>query len=155
LAVLEITTPRGLLAPFYRLWFDGVVPLLGKVLPGGSAYAYLPASVRRFPGPEELAALLGEAGVESVRFRLLAGGIVAPQVGEASCRGWRRSARRPGSRRTSASSRPGSTRRCAATRASSPPRAPTRSRAASGCGRCSSSSPPRRSTSRRSRRASR
>ena len=49
LGILEITTPRGPLAPFYRVWFDRVVPLLGKVLPGGAAYTYLPASVRRFP----------------------------------------------------------------------------------------------------------
>jgi demethylmenaquinone methyltransferase / 2-methoxy-6-polyprenyl-1,4-benzoquinol methylase len=84
LAILEITRPRGLLAPFYRLWFDGIVPLLGKILPGGSAYAYLPASVRRFPGPEELASLLEAAGFGAVRFRLLAGGIVALHVGEAA-----------------------------------------------------------------------
>jgi demethylmenaquinone methyltransferase/2-methoxy-6-polyprenyl-1,4-benzoquinol methylase len=77
LGVLEITRPRGLLAPFYRVWFDGVVPLLGKLLPGGSAYTYLPASVRRFPGPEDLAALLRAAGFEDVRYRLFAGGIVA------------------------------------------------------------------------------
>ena len=51
LAVLEITRPRGLLRPFFRLWFDVLVPLAGKVLPGGKAYTYLPASVRRFPGP--------------------------------------------------------------------------------------------------------
>src|SRR6187399_2548552 len=57
-SILEITQPRGLLRPFYKLWFDGLVPLAGKLLPGGAAYAYLPASVRRFPGPEELAALL-------------------------------------------------------------------------------------------------
>src|SRR5581483_9926209 len=49
LGILEITTPTGFLAPFYRLWFDRVVPLLGKLLKGGSAYTYLPASVRRFP----------------------------------------------------------------------------------------------------------
>jgi demethylmenaquinone methyltransferase / 2-methoxy-6-polyprenyl-1,4-benzoquinol methylase len=84
LAVLEITRPRGLLAPFYRLWFDLVVPALGKVLPGGSAYTYLPASVRRFPGPDELAALIESAGFRSVRYRLLAGGIVALHVGEAA-----------------------------------------------------------------------
>jgi demethylmenaquinone methyltransferase / 2-methoxy-6-polyprenyl-1,4-benzoquinol methylase len=51
LAVLEITRPRGLLRPFFRLWFDVLVPLAGKVLPGGKAYTYLPASVRRFPSP--------------------------------------------------------------------------------------------------------
>ena len=81
--ILEITRPRGALAPFYRLWFDRVIPLLGRVLPGGSAYTYLPASVRRFPGPEELAGLLGECGFGAVRFRLFAGGIVALHVGQA------------------------------------------------------------------------
>ena len=36
LGILEITTPRGPLKPFYGLWFDRVVPLLGRVLPGGA-----------------------------------------------------------------------------------------------------------------------
>ena len=80
-AILEITRPSGLLAPFYRLWFDGFVPLLGKVLPGGSAYTYLPASVRRFPGPDQLAGLLRGAGFEDVRWRTFAGGIVALHIG--------------------------------------------------------------------------
>jgi len=83
LAILEITQPRGPLAPFYRLWFDRIVPLLGRLLPGGDAYTYLPASVRRFPGPEALAELLGSCGFEAVRFRRFAGGIVALHVGEA------------------------------------------------------------------------
>jgi demethylmenaquinone methyltransferase/2-methoxy-6-polyprenyl-1,4-benzoquinol methylase len=83
LAVLEITRPRGFLRPFYGLWFDRVVPLLGRVLPGGAAYTYLPASVRRFPGPEDLARLMEEAGFADVRFRLFAGGIVALHTGDA------------------------------------------------------------------------
>src|SRR5687767_13488550 len=82
-AILEITRPRGLLAPFYRLWFDGVIPLAGKVLPGGSAYSYLPASVRRFPDPQGLAKLMDEAGFEDIRWRLFAGGIVALHTGVA------------------------------------------------------------------------
>jgi demethylmenaquinone methyltransferase/2-methoxy-6-polyprenyl-1,4-benzoquinol methylase len=82
-AILEITKPSGLLAPFYRLWFDGFVPLLGKVLPGGSAYTYLPASVRRFPGPDQLAGLLRGAGFDDVRWRTFAGGIVALHIGVA------------------------------------------------------------------------
>jgi demethylmenaquinone methyltransferase/2-methoxy-6-polyprenyl-1,4-benzoquinol methylase len=77
IAVLEITRPRGLLRPFFRLWFDVLVPAAGKVLPGGKAYTYLPASVRRFPGPEDLAALFVRAGFEGVRYRLLGGGSVA------------------------------------------------------------------------------
>jgi demethylmenaquinone methyltransferase / 2-methoxy-6-polyprenyl-1,4-benzoquinol methylase len=81
-AILEITTPRGPLAPFYHLWFDRIVPLLGRVLPGGSAYTYLPASVRRFPGPDALADLLARTGFASVRYRLFAGGIVALHLGD-------------------------------------------------------------------------
>jgi demethylmenaquinone methyltransferase/2-methoxy-6-polyprenyl-1,4-benzoquinol methylase len=83
LGILEITQPRGPLALFYKLWFDRIVPLLGRVLPGGAAYTYLPASVRRFPGPEELADLLRTCGFENVRFRRFAGGIVALHVAEA------------------------------------------------------------------------
>jgi demethylmenaquinone methyltransferase/2-methoxy-6-polyprenyl-1,4-benzoquinol methylase len=81
LAILEITTPRGPLRPFFRLWLDRIVPLVGRLLRGGAAYTYLPASVRRFPGPEDLASLMREAGFEEVRYRLLAGGIVALHVG--------------------------------------------------------------------------
>jgi demethylmenaquinone methyltransferase/2-methoxy-6-polyprenyl-1,4-benzoquinol methylase len=83
LAILEITRPRGPLSLFYRLWFDGIVPLLGKVLPGGSAYTYLPASVKRFPGPAALAARMEAAGFGEVGFRRLGGGIVALHTGVA------------------------------------------------------------------------
>jgi demethylmenaquinone methyltransferase / 2-methoxy-6-polyprenyl-1,4-benzoquinol methylase len=77
LGILEITRPRGVLSPFYRVWFDGVVPLLGKLLPGGSAYTYLPASVLRFPGPDDLSAVISGSGFGDVTYRTFAGGIVA------------------------------------------------------------------------------
>ena len=83
LAILEITQPRGVLALFYRVWFDRIVPALGRVLPGGDAYTYLPASVRRFPGVEALADLLVATGFDAVRYRTFAGGIVALHIGEA------------------------------------------------------------------------
>ena len=84
LGILEITQPRGVLRPFFSLWFDRIVPLLGKVLPGGAAYTYLPASVKRFPDAESLAALLRECGFGDVSFMLLAGTIVALHTGEAA-----------------------------------------------------------------------
>jgi len=84
LGVLDITTPRGVLRPFYSVWFDRIVPLLGKALPGGSAYTYLPASVRRFPGAPELAGLIRAAGFDQVEYRLFAGGIVALHTGVAA-----------------------------------------------------------------------
>ena len=83
LAILELTQARGPLRPFFSLWFDRIVPLLGKVLPGGRAYAYLPASVRRFPGPDELAELMCRRGFGDVSYRRLGGGIVALHVGGA------------------------------------------------------------------------
>ncbi|HZT16583.1 MAG TPA: class I SAM-dependent methyltransferase [Gaiellaceae bacterium] len=83
-AVLEITRPRGPLRLFYSLWFDRIVPLLGRLLPGGEAYSYLPASVKRFPGADELAGMMGDAGFADVRYRLLAGSIVALHTGAAS-----------------------------------------------------------------------
>ncbi len=83
LAILEITQARGPLRPFFSLWFDRIVPLLGRVLPGGSAYTYLPASVKRFPSAEGLVELLASSGFADVRFRLLGGSIVALHTGVA------------------------------------------------------------------------
>jgi demethylmenaquinone methyltransferase / 2-methoxy-6-polyprenyl-1,4-benzoquinol methylase len=77
LGCLEITRPRGALKPFFSLWFDGVVPVAGRILPGGDAYTYLPASVRRFPGPEDLGEAMRRAGFGEIGWRLLGGGIVA------------------------------------------------------------------------------
>lgn len=73
--VLEITTPtRPPLSTFFRLWFDRVVPQLGRF---DDAYTYLPSSVRRFPGPEALAGRLADAGLTDVRWLLTGGGIIA------------------------------------------------------------------------------
>jgi len=83
-AVLEITQPRGVLAPFYRVWFDRIVPMLGTVLKGGAAYSYLPASVKRFPGPDQLAEQMRAAGFDDVAYRTFAGGIVALHTGKAA-----------------------------------------------------------------------
>jgi demethylmenaquinone methyltransferase / 2-methoxy-6-polyprenyl-1,4-benzoquinol methylase len=80
--VLEITTPRRPpLSWFFRIWFDRMVPLIGRIAGDPDAYSYLPSSVRRFPGPEELAADLVSAGLEDVRWVLTAGGIIAIHSG--------------------------------------------------------------------------
>jgi demethylmenaquinone methyltransferase / 2-methoxy-6-polyprenyl-1,4-benzoquinol methylase len=80
--VLEITTPRRPpLSTFYRVWFDRVVPLLGRLTGESVAYSYLPSSVRRFPAPEGLAAAMARAGLRDVRWILTAGGIIAIHVG--------------------------------------------------------------------------
>jgi demethylmenaquinone methyltransferase/2-methoxy-6-polyprenyl-1,4-benzoquinol methylase len=97
--VLEITTPaRPPLSLFYRLWFDRVVPAIGRLAgllarlragAGGAggvdtigrAYSYLPNSVKRFPAPPALAAELRRAGLVDIRYLITAGGIVAIHVG--------------------------------------------------------------------------
>ena len=79
--ILEITTPeRPPLSWFFRLWFDRAIPALGR-LADSEAYTYLPSSVRRFPGAEELGARMAAAGLEDVRWMLTAGGIIAIHSG--------------------------------------------------------------------------
>jgi len=83
--ILEITSPsRPPLSLFFRLWFDRLVPALGRLAGDPDAYAYLPSSVRRFPGPAELAALMARSGLREIRYRLTAGGIIALHVGVVS-----------------------------------------------------------------------
>lgn len=81
--VLEMTTPtRPPLSSFFRIWFDRVVPLLGRLAGDSDAFTYLPSSVRRFPGPQELAATMERCGLRTIRYVLTAGGIIAIHVGE-------------------------------------------------------------------------
>jgi demethylmenaquinone methyltransferase / 2-methoxy-6-polyprenyl-1,4-benzoquinol methylase len=83
--VLEITTPqRPPLSTFFELWFDHAIPALGRVV-DSQAYSYLPSSVRRFPGPEELAAIMSRCGLGQIRYILTAGGIIALHVGVVQC----------------------------------------------------------------------
>jgi demethylmenaquinone methyltransferase/2-methoxy-6-polyprenyl-1,4-benzoquinol methylase len=80
--VLEITTPRRApLSTFFELWFDHAVPAFGRVAGDPDAYSYLPSSVKRFPGPDELASELWRSGLSEVRYVLTAGGIIAIHVG--------------------------------------------------------------------------
>lgn len=81
--VLEITTPTGPpLSTFLDAWFDRIVPVLGRVAGDADAYSYLPDSVRRFPAPEALAAVMWRCGLRPVRYVITAGGIIALHVGE-------------------------------------------------------------------------
>lgn len=80
--VLEITTPtRPPLSTFFRLWFDRLVPLIGRFAGDPDAYSYLPSSVRRFPDARTLAQRLSEAGLSDVTYMLTAGGIIAIHSG--------------------------------------------------------------------------
>jgi demethylmenaquinone methyltransferase/2-methoxy-6-polyprenyl-1,4-benzoquinol methylase len=85
LVILEITQPRRPpLSVFHSLWFDRIVPLLGALAGDRAAYSYLPESVRSFPSPEALAAMMDAAGLEGIRWTVLAGGIIAIHSGARS-----------------------------------------------------------------------
>lgn len=82
---LEITQPsRQPFLGFYSIWFDRLVPALGRLVSRDrSAYSYLPASVRRFPPAAELAGIMEGSGLRDVDYRLLAGSIIAIHRGTA------------------------------------------------------------------------
>jgi demethylmenaquinone methyltransferase/2-methoxy-6-polyprenyl-1,4-benzoquinol methylase len=80
--ILEITTPeRPPLSLFFRLWFDRLVPMIGRFAGDQDAYSYLPSSVRRFPNARGLAAAMSAVGLVNVRWLLTAGGIIAIHAG--------------------------------------------------------------------------
>jgi demethylmenaquinone methyltransferase / 2-methoxy-6-polyprenyl-1,4-benzoquinol methylase len=80
--VLEITTPtKPPLSTFFSMWFDRIVPLVGRFAADPEAYTYLPLSVKRFPAPPALAAAMARAGLHDIRWVLTAGGIIALHVG--------------------------------------------------------------------------
>jgi demethylmenaquinone methyltransferase / 2-methoxy-6-polyprenyl-1,4-benzoquinol methylase len=82
LVVLEFTEPsRPPFSTFYSLWFDRIVPVLGRLTPNPEAYSYLAESVHGFPDPEGLAAKMDAAGFERIRWLLTAGGILAIHSG--------------------------------------------------------------------------
>jgi len=82
LVVLEFTAPtRPPFSTFYSLWFDRIVPILGRLTSDPGAYAYLAESVHSFPDPPGLAARMAAAGIEQIRYTVLAGGIVTIHSG--------------------------------------------------------------------------
>ncbi len=79
LAILETTPgPRNVLRPLFRLYFRGLVPILGSLIAGDPhAYTYLPESSAAFAEPEAVAAVLERNGFGAVAIRRLAFGCVA------------------------------------------------------------------------------
>ena len=77
-ALLELSPMEtGVRTRLFRLYFHGLVPLVGRMVAGDrAAYTYLPQSVDRFYGADELAAVLRESGLENVRYRRLGFGAV-------------------------------------------------------------------------------
>jgi demethylmenaquinone methyltransferase/2-methoxy-6-polyprenyl-1,4-benzoquinol methylase len=62
----------------YRLFSDHVIPPMGKAVTGDAdSYKYLVESIRKFPPPEQLAAMIGEAGFRRVTHTSMTGNIAA------------------------------------------------------------------------------
>lgn len=78
---LDITRPRSRLGRFIGRWFDHIVPLIGRLLGQGDAYAYLVQSTRDYPLPPRIAEIMREAGLEDVGWFELSGGIVVMHTG--------------------------------------------------------------------------
>jgi demethylmenaquinone methyltransferase/2-methoxy-6-polyprenyl-1,4-benzoquinol methylase len=76
LLVLELSRPRGVLAPVLTWWMQWGPALLGRLVSGDpDAYWYLPRSVASFPEGDELCRLMARAGLESPRATRLCGGV--------------------------------------------------------------------------------
>ncbi|MDE3135590.1 MAG: bifunctional demethylmenaquinone methyltransferase/2-methoxy-6-polyprenyl-1,4-benzoquinol methylase UbiE [Acidobacteriota bacterium] len=84
LAILEFSEPPGRkFGRLYGFYFEKILPVIGGLVSGSrQAYGYLPASVARFPSPENLASSLQSAGFKNVRFERWMGGVVALHIAE-------------------------------------------------------------------------
>ena len=77
----EIHTPTSVFGRLAAVWFDHLVPLIGRLIGQGDAYGYLANSVKDYPSPERIAEIMRDAGLERVEWQGFMGGIVALHVG--------------------------------------------------------------------------
>jgi demethylmenaquinone methyltransferase/2-methoxy-6-polyprenyl-1,4-benzoquinol methylase len=69
IGILECNQPDGLVGAMYNLYFKRVLPKIGGMISGDSAaYAYLPASVERFPRPGRMLEMIRAIGYEEARW---------------------------------------------------------------------------------------
>ena len=78
---LEITRPTSGVGKLIGSWFDNIVPLIGRLVGQGSAYAYLVRSTKDYPAPDRVAEIMRDAGLVNVDWFGMAGGIVTIHVG--------------------------------------------------------------------------
>jgi demethylmenaquinone methyltransferase/2-methoxy-6-polyprenyl-1,4-benzoquinol methylase len=78
---LEIARPTSRLGKLIGRWFDSMVPLIGRLVGQGSAYAYLVRSTKEYPAPDEIARIMRSAGLREVAWYGLSFGIVTIHTG--------------------------------------------------------------------------
>ena len=83
--ILDFGEPKGLMGAAYRIYFKQVLPRVGTVISGvRGPYAYLPASVERFPAPEEMLMRMRKAGFDEVSWTPYTFGIAGLYRGKKS-----------------------------------------------------------------------
>ena len=76
--ILDFGEPRGLVGRLYRFYFKQVLPRIGTMISGvRGPYAYLPASVEKFPDPDEMLQRMGAAGFNEVGYTPYSFGIAS------------------------------------------------------------------------------
>jgi demethylmenaquinone methyltransferase / 2-methoxy-6-polyprenyl-1,4-benzoquinol methylase len=81
--ILECAEPKGALATLYDVYFKQIVPRIGTIISGvRGPYAYLPASVERFPQPEEMLARMQNSGFAQATWTPYTFGIAAMYRGK-------------------------------------------------------------------------
>ena len=82
-AILEFSQPTNrVFGALYGFFSTRVLPKVGGMISGSSeAYSYLPESIKRFPGAEDLASQMKAAGFQRVEFERMTGGAVALHLG--------------------------------------------------------------------------
>jgi demethylmenaquinone methyltransferase/2-methoxy-6-polyprenyl-1,4-benzoquinol methylase len=69
MGILDFGEPKGVVGKFYRFYFKQVLPRVGTMISGvRGPYAYLPASVERFPEPDEMLGRMKQAGFRQVAY---------------------------------------------------------------------------------------
>jgi demethylmenaquinone methyltransferase/2-methoxy-6-polyprenyl-1,4-benzoquinol methylase len=67
IGILDFSEPKGAFGHLYRFYFKNILPKIGTMISGVKGpYAYLPASVERFPEPDEMLERMRAAGFREV-----------------------------------------------------------------------------------------
>lgn len=83
---LEIARPSSSWGALLQRWFDSVVPIIGRLVGQGSAYAYLVQSTKDYPAPERIAEIMRAAGLRDIDWFGMSGGMVTIHVGTVPAR---------------------------------------------------------------------
>ncbi len=85
IGILDFSEPPGLFGAAYRLYFRHVLPRIGGLVSGsGSSYAYLPASVERFPAPDAFRAMMHDVGFTATTWQPYLFGVAGLWSGQAA-----------------------------------------------------------------------